>query len=266
MSTTIIVIPCYNEAKRLRRGAFLDYVQAQPDVSFLFVDDGSSDATGAILNDLCQSCPESITCLRLDRNEGKAEAVRRGLLDACARGAKVVGYWDADLATPLSEIVLLRRAMEKESRDVVMGSRVALLGRSVTRKPLRHYLGRAFGTASSLALGLTVYDTQCGAKLFRNTTLTRDVFREPFHSRWAFDVEVLQRYSRGASLQGSRMSAIAAEVPLTRWHDVTGSKIHFRGVLEAAIELAHIWKSRETKVPALKTNRIRSESSGRLNV
>src|ERR1041384_6274866 len=62
--------------------------------------------------------------------------------------------------------------------------------------PRRHYLGRIFATAVSLALHSPVYDTQCGAKLFRPGAPLRDALSAPFRSRWIFDVELLARLDR----------------------------------------------------------------------
>ena len=80
----------------------------------------------------------------------------------------IVGYFDADLATPVAELERLLAVIGKDPQlEAVLASRVALLGHSIQRKPTRHYLGRLYATAASLALGVAVYDTQCGAKLFR---------------------------------------------------------------------------------------------------
>ena len=124
---------------------------------------------------------------------------------------------------------------------VVMGSRVKLLGRDIERKTMRHYLGRVFATCASMVLSLPVYDTQCGAKLFRNTRGTRWAFRAPFLSRWLFDVELLARLG----LLGRRRPAYDThrcvyEKPLPEWRDVAGSKIKLRDWVKAAWELARI--------------------------
>ena len=57
---------------------------------------------------------------------------------------------------------------------------------------LGKYAGRIFATTVSVSLGLPIYDTQCGAKVFRQTPLLGRVLADPFESRWIFDVELLE--------------------------------------------------------------------------
>jgi dolichyl-phosphate beta-glucosyltransferase len=152
MAGTCVVIPCYNEERRLDRAAFLRWAAtAPPRTSLLFVDDGSTDATADVLRDLAAAAPPGrCTVLRLPANCGKAEAVRRGMLTACAdAGADgAVGYFDADLATPLEALpeflAVLDGAAEPGAPryEMVFGARVALLGRHIQRRLARHYLGR----------------------------------------------------------------------------------------------------------------------------
>ncbi|HET9983322.1 MAG TPA: glycosyltransferase [Longimicrobiales bacterium] len=236
---TLVVVPTYNEALRLDVAAFAAYVGRDDGVGFLFVDDGSSDDTPAVLERLVALAPERLLSMRLERNGGKAEAVRRGVLAAAERGAELVGYWDADLATPLDAIVAFREVLEAEpALHLVMGARIQLLGRRIERRPARHYFGRAFATTASVLLGVPVYDTQCGAKLFRATPEMRLAFSTPFGSRWIFDVELLARMMAwgGLDLRGT-----VYEYPLTSWSDVAGSRLRGRDFFRAPRELAAIY-------------------------
>jgi dolichyl-phosphate beta-glucosyltransferase len=240
---TIVVIPCYNEAKRLDVPAFDHFLYSTPGVSFLFVDDGSTDDTPHIVERLRQRHPRQVCTLRLAANCGKAEAVRRGICAALRRGPKTVGYWDADLATPLDAILQLEAVLRQRPKiDLVMGSRVALLGRQIRRSGVRHLLGRAFATAAALVLGLPVYDTQCGAKLFRVTPATAEMFARPFDSRWIFDVEILARMI--AALAGSSSCSVCPSIyehPLDEWQDIGDSRLTPMDFLIAAIDLAGIY-------------------------
>lgn len=236
-----LVVPCYNEAGRLKVGAFLDLVRSRPDVVVRFVDDGSSDATGTALAELAARAPQQVAVMTLPHNVGKAQAVRAGVLSAFEQEPAYVSYWDADLSTPLSALADFIEVLDDNPRvDIVMGARVRLLGRQIQRRPLRHYGGRVFATAASLALRLAVYDTQCGAKLFRANERLRQTFAGPFRSKWLIDVEMLARY---LTLNGRAAAESAIfELPLKNWSDVPGSKLHVASALHAVVDLAAIWR------------------------
>jgi glycosyltransferase involved in cell wall biosynthesis len=215
-------------------------------VRLLLVDDGSTDRTFALLGRLAQAAPGAIATIRLDANRGKGEAVRLGLLEAMRGGAPLVGFWDADLATPLAAVDdFLAVAAQRPDLEMILGSRVMLLGRSITRRAWRHYLGRVFATAASLALGLPVYDTQCGAKIFRATAAVARVFAAPFSSRWVFDVEILARYlALPVDDGGPDRRARIYELTVPAWHDVPGSKLRATDFVRSLFELAAIWRDR----------------------
>jgi dolichyl-phosphate beta-glucosyltransferase len=219
------VVPCYNEGLRLPVDRFREFLQSC-DVSFVFVDDGSRDNTVERIESLRAGQEEGrVVLLRLPMNQGKAEAVRKGVEFAMDQAAEFVGYWDADLATPLEAIPEFLTVLEaRPDLDMVFGSRVKLLGRQVKRRVSRHYLGRVFATVVSLMLKLPIYDTQCGAKIFRVRPETRALFAEPFHTRWVFDVELLARYIRELRSPEAAAERIY-ELPLHCWEDVGGSKV-----------------------------------------
>ncbi|HET7711004.1 MAG TPA: glycosyltransferase [Thermoanaerobaculia bacterium] len=235
----VIVVPCYNEADRLDTAAFLRFDGGEYRARFCFVDDGSTDGTGAVIGDLVAADPSRFMQVTLERNRGKAEAVRRGILEACAANPEYVGFWDADLATPLSELPLFFDVLAEQPQiEMVYGARVRLLGRSISRNPARHYFGRVGATLISRTLGLAVYDTQCGAKLFRVNDTIRKIFVTPFVSKWIFDVEIIARFIE----QRGRDDAARAiyELPLRIWRDVKGSKVKSTDFLRALRELRKI--------------------------
>ena len=245
----VVVVPCYDEERRLDTNAFRA-LAGTGRVELLFVDDGSTDATGAILAALAARS-ERITVLSLPDNTGKAEAVRRGMLLAVRNGAQTVGYLDADLATPPPELLRLVDAIEGQPElAAVLGSRVARLGSTIERQALRHYLGRLFATLASAALGVPVYDTQCGAKLFRVDESLAAALVQPFRSAWSFDVELLDRLLHDASppVPVSRF----LEVPLEAWTDVGGSKLRPGPALGALATLvATAMRRRRRRAPAV---------------
>jgi len=234
-----LIVPCYNEARRLDRNAFQRFVDDTPDVSICFVNDGSRDGTDAVLSALQHDRPEKIQIISLPQQVGKAEAVRQAMLQVHAgHTAEFIGYWDADLATPLEQVRTLCRHAESLPRCLmVLGSRINRLGASVRRKPSRHYSGRVFATFASVTLGLPVYDTQCGAKLVHRSVVP-ELFGTPFVSRWIFDVEVLARLR---NLVGSEtLLASTIEAPLGEWRDVSGSNLGVRQMLRAPLDLWRI--------------------------
>jgi glycosyltransferase involved in cell wall biosynthesis len=245
---TTVVVPCYNEAARLPVDAFVEFARGWPAGRLLFVDDGSSDTTADVITALAARRPESLAAMSLPRNAGKAEAVRQGILRALAEGAEAVGFWDADLATPLAVIPQFEDVLVRQTHiDIVMGARVRLLGNAVERKPSRHYVGRGFATVVSWLLHAHVYDTQCGAKLFRPTPLVRQLFESPFLSRWVFDVEILARYLDAKRDLGQDGRTGIREMPLEDWRDVAGSKVRSRDFVHAGIDLARISLARRRR-------------------
>ena len=234
------VVPCFEEASRLDDDAFLLLADRCAPASLIFVDDGSRDGTLARLHALAERRRQAIEVLSLPTNQGKAEAVRQGLQKALAGRADILGYVDADLATPPGELARLAQLMRDGDPDILLGSRVQLLGRQIRRNHARHYVGRIFATCASIALGLPVYDTQCGAKLFRPTAALRGALAEPFTSRWAFDVELLGRLLRPrAGLAPVDPSRIREE-PLLVWTDVPGSKLHPWAALWGGLDLLRL--------------------------
>lgn len=239
MQRVVTVVPCFNEAKRLQPDTLLGLVDA-PEHSVLFVNDGSRDETGAMLDALASRDATKVQVLHLAKNVGKAEAVRTGLRHALENGADLVGYFDADSATPPSEMLRLIALLRDSNAQFAMASRVALLGRHITRTATRHYLGRIFASAASLALALPVYDTQCGAKALRASDVLRRALEQPFTSRWVFDVELMMRL-----LDAGLAQTDFVEMPLRSWEDVKGSKLSTSGMVGAAKDLARLaWQHR----------------------
>ncbi|MFT3927510.1 MAG: GtrA family protein [Myxococcales bacterium] len=236
---TWIVVPCFNEAARLDTQAFLAALESNRELGFLFVNDGSTDDTMIVLRRLAERFPERVELIDQQPNQGKAEAVRVGMLRAMQKGAPYAGFFDADLATPLSEVPEFVRVLEHNAEvEVVLGARVALLGRDIERKASRHYLGRVFATAASLVLALPVYDTQCGAKLFRVNERTQQLFARRFGSRWIFDVEMIARY---LALRDDRRGLF--ELPVRKWTDVGDSRVRAVDFGRAIGEMAEIYRA-----------------------
>ena len=225
-----VVIPCYNEEKRLDFPAYQKFLtdRTTENILLLFVDDGSTDQTTPLLKSWQNSLPDAaIAGIRLSRNCGKAEAVRIGVQQALRTGVfRWIGYWDADLSTPLEDITRFHQhLLNTPALCLVMGSRCKRLGCNVERNLFRHYSGRIAATLISIKLQLPVYDTQCGAKLFTDS-FARAYFQQKFSGSWLFDAELLLRLIR----REGQMSALKTieEIPVSCWIHKHGSKINFR--------------------------------------
>jgi len=242
---TLIVVPCYNEEKRLDAAAFHAFAQANPAIHFLFVDDGSSDGTKALLQQMCAGQPASFSSLHLPKNQGKAEAVRQGFLKGFERNAQYIGYWDADLATPLRTILDFAAVLNtKPQVEVVTGARVRLAQKRIERSMSRHYLGRLFATAAGNLFHFPMYDTQCGAKLFRASPALLEACSDHFLSRWIFDVELLLRLHH-ATRKNSPVSweLLIHEFPLEEWRHCKDSKMKISHILMVPWELLRVYRS-----------------------
>lgn len=213
----LLIIPCYNEEKRLPVRDFLRFVEQGHHL--LFADDGSTDGTVSLFEKVFQN-QKNIRIYKAPYNRGKAEVIRSAVVELNKMGIphdiEWVGFWDADLATPLTEVdyLMLFQKTFADGAKAIMGSRVLRLGGEIRRSSLRHYLGRGFATVASMMLGIRCYDSQCGAKIFHKSILPI-AFGAPFISKWVFDVEILLRLEKIQII----------EVPLRKWEDVPGSKI-----------------------------------------
>ena len=229
-----IVVPCYNEGKRLKCEDFSQFIKKHQEFIFLFINDGSTDNTGFILKTFCSN-HSNVTFLELNKNYGKAEAIRLGILHIIHRNpiTPFIGFCDADLATPLNELHAMLN-LTNDNTLFISGCRIKRLGSTITRKATRHILGRIFATAVSLHLNLPIYDTQCGAKIY-NSSFIAKVFQKPFVTKWFFDVEILRRlitiYGKKYVIDNS------LEYPLQCWIEKTGSKINFYTALTDFIKL-----------------------------
>lgn len=217
-----IVVPCYNEYGRLPVADIDAFLTANTSAHICFVNDASTDSTHVLLTSLLQKFEHQVTVRSMALNSGKAEAVRNGILYCNqAKIAPVLAYLDADLATSLEECYSYVGQL-KPNKSFVFASRILKIGSVVERKFSRFLFGRIIATIISNILDIKVYDTQCGCKVFTNE-LSEILFREPFISKWLFDVELFSRllcyYGKENALQ--RID----EIPVKSWIDRGESKV-----------------------------------------
>jgi dolichyl-phosphate beta-glucosyltransferase len=215
-----IVIPCFNEQARIGQTLRLTskYLAANaPESELIVVNDGSTDATGAIARDELNHAEIATRLLENFPNRGKGAAVRSGLL---AARTPIGLFSDADLSTPLEETPKLIDPIANGELDIAFGSRAlnrSLIG--VHQPWRREQAGRVFNLLVRAATGLPFWDTQCGFKAFRLDPC-RPILEAARIVGFAFDVELLYLAYRA----GLRMR----EVPV-RWNHAEGSKISFFG-------------------------------------
>jgi len=209
-----VIIPAYNEAGRIRAGLeqILQHVAATGlDLEIILVDDGSTDDTARVARRVVgDRLP--FTVLRQEPNQGKAAAVRRGVL--AARG-QYIGFADADMSTPFAEIDRFLPVLATDA-DLAIASR-ALAGSDVqVPQPwYRALAGKAFGLFTRLFLLPGIQDSQCGFKFFRRE-VAQDLFRRQRLTGWAFDAELLYL--------ARRLGYRIAQIPV-RWINDPQSKV-----------------------------------------
>jgi len=229
-----IVLPAYNEAARigpaldelfgyLRRRGDQARDQAQgagllpAEIHVLVVDDGSSDATRALVQGRPEAAPAADgTAPTLELisvpHGGKGAAVRAGML---AAQTDLIVFADADMATPPDQFPLIVRALD--DHDVALGSRIQHDGSDMRgSQPLyRRLLGKAFHAFASAWVVGDVQDTQCGFKAFSRQA-AHDLFAEQRITSIVFDVELI--------FLARRRGYEIAIVPI-RWYDRRGSRM-----------------------------------------
>ena len=231
-------IPCFNEAERIDLKYWEEIFKLDDKIFWLFVNDGSTDKTIELLKQLSFSnCCE---ILNLPKNVGKSEALRQGFIYLTNNEMKFdgIGFIDADGAFEKADILNLIELFRNSKNslgifwDSIIASRIALAGRDINRKPLRHYIGRIFATVATIHWRKSPYDTQCGLKIFRNNLGFQMSILDKFKTRWFIDLELFSRMSLNNQ---SEISIL--EIPLNSWSDIAGSKLGVRQKIISVMEL-----------------------------
>jgi len=225
-----IVIPAYNEENRIGRTLTetFDYLDGQNYSSeVIVVNDGSTDHTVETVRNFESRAGGRLRLIENPGNRGKGYSVRNGMLHA---SGEIALFFDADMATPTSEIVKVIEPIAKGGYDVVFGSRA--LDRSLigTHQSLfRETLGRGANLVQFAFTGLRFRDTQCGFKAFRREA-AQSVFRLQLIEGFGFDPEILFI----AKKQGWRLLETSV-----RWNHIEGSKLnpitaYFKALMEVS--------------------------------
>lgn len=235
----IIVIPCYNEAKRLQPGPFKYFLDTHPNIMLCFVNDGSLDQTFAVLTELQKQHAAQIKIINQTKNVGKANSVRNGIL-TCSKenDFENIAYLDADLSTSLEECYEISKQITS-SVLFTFGSRMPLESNNIERKQYRHLIGRCIASLIRRQLSLDIYDTQCGCKVF-NHRLEPHLFKDSFISCWLFDVEIFHRFKQLNPSVDTH--SLFKEIPVKSWIDTEDSRVPFSYALKLWVDLFRIRK------------------------
>ena len=239
MVHTAIIIPCYNEASRFPVNRYVSFVKKNFAASIYFVNDGSSDNTDSVLEDLRIKFPKHISIINQEKNEGKAAAIRLGMISALKNNKfERFAFLDADLSTSIEECILLSEKVTNET-SFVFGSRIKKLDNNIRRKTHRFIIGRIIASFISKMLRLPIYDSQCGCKIFSREWATF-IFNEAFLTRWLFDVEIFYRLIN--HFGRTKIQTEILEVPLATWIDSENSKVSLFYGIKVWFDLLKIYR------------------------
>lgn len=241
-----VVIPCYNEEKRLLCAEFIDYISKNSGYHLCFVNDGSKDKTLKILKKLQKGREDFITVYDCKKNGGKAEAVRLGMLHMAAKeDLDYLGFLDADLSTDLADFDDLVKTIEHSEFKIVSGSRIARMGANITKGAARKIISLTINFIIRNILSMDFKDTQCGAKIFHKDVINI-AFKKEFVTKWIFDVEIFKRMTQYYGLKKAKK--MLCEQPLKRWIHADGSKLTMTDSIKIMGQLAKIaWVYRTNK-------------------
>jgi CheY-like chemotaxis protein/glycosyltransferase involved in cell wall biosynthesis len=233
-----VVIPCYNEEKRLLSKEFTDFIVKNSGYLLCFVNDGSKDKTLRVLKRLRRGREDFITIYNCKKNVGKAEAVRQGMLFmAQQEDLDYIGFLDADLSTDLIDFDNLVSTIEKFNYKIVSGARISRVGANITKESARNIISLIINFFIRKILKMEFKDTQCGAKVFRKDVI-EILFGKKFITQWIFDVEIFRRISLHFGLKTAKK--MICEQPLKRWIHASGSKLSMKDSFKIVGQLAQI--------------------------
>lgn len=233
-----IVIPCYNEAERLLGAEFKEFVHKNLGYHLCFVNDGSKDNTLEVLEELRKGNEDRISIYNCEKNGGKAEAVRLGMLHlAKQKQYNFIGFLDADLSTNFDDFKVLVAEISNSNFQIVSGSRMARMGANIAKESARAIISKTINFIIRKTLGMEINDTQCGAKIMTKQIVEK-TFQKKFLTKWLFDVEIFMRMKK---VYGSTVAQrLICEKPLNRWVHMDGSKLSLKDSFKIVGQIGQI--------------------------
>ncbi|MFD2587657.1 response regulator [Croceitalea marina] len=233
-----VVIPCYNEEERLSSKEFKDFAHKNLGYHLCFVNDGSTDNTLEVLEELRAGNQNNISVYNCKKNGGKAEAVRQGMLHLEQDSQlDYIGFLDADLSTDFRDFDELVQTLEDSEYKIVSGSRMSRMGANITKESARKIISMTINLIIRSILKMPFNDTQCGAKILERD-IVKMLFDKPFITKWLFDVEIFMRMRKHYGKQ--EVQKYICEQPLKRWIHADGSKLSMKDSIKIVGQLAKI--------------------------
>ena len=233
-----VVIPCYNEEERLLGKEFKDFAHKNLGYHLCFVNDGSTDRTLEVLRELEKGSESNISIYNCEKNGGKAEAVRQGMLHlAQDLQLDYIGFLDADLSTDFRDFDDLVETLDTSNFKIVSGSRMSRMGADITKESARKLISMSINLIIRTILKMPFNDTQCGAKVM-DKSLIPLLFAKPFITKWLFDVEMFMRMRKHYGK--TKAKELICEQPLKRWIHADGSKLSMKDSVKIVGQLAKI--------------------------
>lgn len=233
-----VVIPCYDEELRLLSDEFRSFVGSNLGYHLCFVNDGSKDNTLQVLEKLREGNEDHISIYDCEKNGGKAEAVRLGMLHLAKQEQfNYIGFLDADLSTDFGDFHDLVNTISNSNFKIVSGSRMARMGADITKESARAIISKIINLIIRKTIGMDFNDTQCGAKIMSKDVI-ENTFQEKFLTKWLFDVEIFMRMKKIYGDEETKK--LVCEQPLKRWIHADGSKLSFKDSLKIVFQIGQI--------------------------
>ncbi|UQD55856.1 glycosyltransferase [Flavobacterium sp. K5-23] len=233
-----VVIPCYNEELRLLSDEFRSFVNSNLGYHLCFVNDGSKDKTLEVLEKLREGNEDHISIFDCEKNGGKAEAVRLGMLHLAKQDQfNYIGFLDADLSTDFEDFHDLANTISISNFKIVSGSRMTRMGADITKESARAIISKIINFIIRKTIGMEFNDTQCGAKIMSKDVI-ENTFQVKFLTKWLFDVEIFMRMKKIYGDEETKK--LVCEQPLKRWIHADGSKLSFKDSLKIVFQIGQI--------------------------
>jgi len=165
---TGIIIPCYNEEKRLNVKAFKNFIGKENDYHLCFVNDGSKDNTLKVLQEIQEVNPSKVSIVDMKKNAGKAAAVRAGsrYLYSFVE-IDYIGFIDADLSANFEDFGdLLKTLKTNNELDFVFGSRAKNASEAIEKDKIKSLLSKVINILIVLIVGLSIPHMQFITKAY----------------------------------------------------------------------------------------------------